>query len=71
MGKRSVDIKSLTGDLVLLLGAHGAEGAHIVQPVCHFYQHYPDVGRHRQQKFTEVLRLKRSLVSEYTAGNLC
>ena len=35
MGERSVHVERLPRDFVLLFGAHGAEGAHVVQTVGH------------------------------------
>jgi len=47
VGERRVDVERLAGNLILLLRTHRAEGAHIVEPVGHFYKHYAYVGRHR------------------------
>ena len=46
VGERSVDVKGLSGYLILLFGAHGAERPHVVEPVGHFDKHHPDVRRH-------------------------
>ena len=67
MCQRSVYIKCLTCYLVLLVGSHRAESAHIVQTVGHLQQHHAYVFAHGKQEFPEILGLRRSLVAEDTS----
>ena len=71
MRQRSVDILRLAGDLVLFLFRLGFQCTHIVQPVGNLDEHHANIVAHRQQQFTEVLRLLRGFVAKYAAGNLC
>ena len=68
--QRSVDVKRLAGNLVLLVGGHRREGAHVVQAVGHLDEHHADVLAHGEQQFAEVLGLQRSLVAEDAARDL-
>ena len=70
MSQRSVDVERFAGNLVLLAGEHGAEGAHVVQAVGHLDEDDADVFRHGEQQPAEVLGLGRCLVAEDTARNL-
>ncbi len=67
--QRRVYVQRLTGYLVLLLGAHRAEGAHVVEAVGHLDEHHADVGRHGQEQLAEILGLQRGLVAEYPSRN--
>ena len=70
VGQRCVDVERLAGNLVLLVGRHRPQSAHVVQAVGHLYEHHADILRHGQQQFAEILCLCRSLVAEDTARNL-
>ena len=71
VGKRSIDVERLSGNLVLLVGKHRTEGAHVVQPVGHFDEDDADVLAHGEQQFLEVFGLTRGSVAEDTSRNLC
>ncbi len=71
VGERGVDIQRLAGDLILLGRSHGAESAHVVQPVGHLDQHHPYVLAHGQKQLAEVLGLRRRLFAEYASRYLC
>ena len=55
--------------LYCFVGSHGAECAHIVQSVGHFYQHHAYILAHGQQQLAEILSLSRCSVAENTARN--
>ena len=67
VGQRGVDVEGFTGNLVLLAGEHGAEGAHVVQAVGHLDEDDPNVFRHGEQQPAEILGLGRGLVAKDTA----
>ena len=69
VGKRCIDIQCFTGYLELLVGQHGTECAHIVQPVGYLYEDNADVVGHGKQQFLEVLCLRRGAVAEDAARN--
>ena len=70
VGQRSVDVERFAGDLILLVGRHRAQRAHIVQAVGHLYEHHAYILRHRKQQLAEILGLGRGLVAEDAARNL-
>ena len=55
--KRSVYVERFAGYLVLLVGRHGVEGAHVVQTIGHLYEYHPDVVAHGEQQLSEILGL--------------
>ena len=71
VGKRRVDVESLSGNLVLLVCRLALKRPHVVKAVAYFYQDDPYVVAHREQQLLDVLRLSRRLFTEYAAGNLC
>lgn len=70
VGEGGVDIEGLAGNLILLVGGHRAEGAHVVEAVGHLDEHHSDVLAHGEEEFAEILGLCRSLVAKDTARNL-
>ena len=71
VGEGSIDIKGLARNLILLVGSHGPESAHVVKAVGHLYEHYPDILAHSKKELAEIFGLCRSLVTENTSRNLC
>ena len=67
IGQRCVDVKCLSGNLVLLVGWLGSQCAHIVEAVADFDENHANVIAHGEQQFLEVLCLGRSLLTEDTA----
>jgi hypothetical protein len=57
MGDGGVDFKRLFGDLVLAIGLEVLEGAHVVQAVGEFDEHYADVVDHGEHHLAQVLGL--------------
>ena len=70
MGEGGVDVEGLAGDLELLVGSHGAEGAHVVEAVGHLDEHDADVAAHGEEELAEVFGLGRGFVAEDASGNL-
>ena len=67
VGQGSVDVERLSGNLVLLVGSHRPEGAHIVEAVGHLDKHHADIVAHGEEQFAEVLGLGGGAVAEDTA----
>ena len=65
-GHSGGNLHGFTGNLVLLAGKHGAEGAHVVKSVGNLDEDDADVIAHGEQQFFEVLGLCRSLVAKDT-----
>ena len=57
MGQRRIDLHGLHGDVPLLLDLLILDGAHIVQPVRQLDHDDPDVLRHGDEHFAQVLHL--------------
>ena len=70
VGKRSIDIESLTGNLILFVSRLACQCAHVVQAVAYLDKYYAYVVAHGEQQFLEVLCLCRCLFTEYAAANL-
>ena len=58
VGERGIDVERLTGNLVLLVGGHRLQGAHVVQAVGHLDEHDAHVLAHREQQLAEILGLQ-------------
>ena len=71
VGKRRIDVKRFTRNLILLAGRLGLKGAHVVQTVAYLDEDNTNIIAHRKQQFLEVLSLCRSLFAKDTTGNLC
>ncbi len=56
-GERREDIHRLARLLDLLFGPHGADRAHVVQPVGKLDQDHPQILGHRHEQLAEVLGL--------------
>ena len=59
MGKRSIEVIGLSGNLHLLVGAHAAESTHVVQAVREFYQQSTDIIMKRVEHLLIVVNLAR------------
>ena len=70
MGDGRVDLQGLAGDAPALGRGHGAEGAHVVQPVRELDHDDADVFHHRQHHLAEVLRLGLGAALELDLGEL-
>ena len=70
VGQRRIDVERFARNLVLLVGRHRRQGAHVVQAVGHLDEHHADVLAHGEQQFAEVLGLQRGLVTEDAARDL-
>ena len=70
VGQRGVDVECLAGYLVLLVGRHRGQGAHVVQAVGHLDEYHAYVGAHREQQLPEVLGLRRGMGAEDAARYL-
>ena len=70
VGQRRIDVERLAGDLVLLAGEHGAEGAHVVQAVGDLDEDDTDIVAHREQELLECLGLERRSLAEDAAADL-
>ena len=70
MCERCVYVECFASYLVLLVGCHGAEGAHVVQAVSHLYEHDANVLAHGEEELAEVFCLRGGFVAEYAAGYL-
>jgi len=70
VGDGGIDVQGFARNLILLVGQHGAEGAHVVQTVGYLDEDDADVIVHREQQLLEVLGLCRSAVAEDAARNL-
>ncbi len=57
-GQRRVDVQRLARDAPLLLGAHVAQGAHVVQPVGQLDQHHAHIADHGQEHLAQALDLR-------------
>ena len=53
--QRGEQVLGLGRDPQLLLGRHGRQGPHVVEPVGELDQDHPDVRRHRQHELADVL----------------
>ena len=69
IGQRCIDVKCLSGNLVLLVGWLGSQCAHIMEAVADLDENYADVITHGEQQFLEVLCLCRSLFTKNTTGD--
>ena len=58
VGDRCVDVERLAGDAGALLGGHGAEGLHVVQPVGELDEDDANVLDHRQHHLAKAFRLR-------------
>ena len=58
VGQRGIDVERLAGNLVLLVGGHGREGAHVVKAVGHLDEHDAHVFGHGEKQLAEVLGLQ-------------
>ena len=70
IGQRGIDVERFAGNFILLVGGHGAEGAHVVESVGNLDEHHTDILAHGQQQLAEVFGLQRCLVAENAARNL-
>ena len=57
--QRREEVDRLAGDLDLLVQGHGAQRAHVVQPVGDLDEDYPHVVREREQHLAEIFGLLR------------
>ena len=69
VGQGSIDVEGFARNLVLLVGEHGAQCAHIVQAVGNLDEDDTDVVAHGQQQLFEILGLRRGTVAEDAAGD--
>ncbi len=69
-GQRRIDVHRLARLLKLLVGPHGADGAHVVQPVGQLDEDDPQVLRHRHEQLAEVLGLLRLGGRQLKVGQL-
>ena len=69
-GEGGVDIHRLARFLDLLFGAHGFDGAHVVQAVGELDENHPQVLRHGEEELAEVFRLLRFGRRELEVGQL-
>ena len=70
LGDGGVDLQGLAGDAALLVGAHHAEGAHVVQAIGELDEDHADVLHHGEDHLAEVLRLRLGLAAELDLGQL-
>ena len=68
VGNGGVDIEGFSGNALAFFVGHGAQGAHVVQAVCQFYQDHPNVLGHGQGHFLEVLGLGFGPGAEFNLG---
>ena len=64
IGKRCIDVKRLTGNLVLLVNRLTTQCPHIMQAVSYLNENDTNIIAHRQQKFLEILSLSRCMVTK-------
>ena len=69
VGQRRIDVKRLTGNLVLLVGRLRLQCAHVVQAVGNLDEDDANVVAHGEQQFLEVLGLGRSLFAKDAAAD--
>jgi len=62
LGERDQHVPGDLGDPDLLLGAHNAQGAHVVQPVGEFDRHHPDVASGGDEHLAEGLGFRGDAV---------
>ena len=67
----SVNIQSLTCNLILFVGRLTLQSSHVVKTVAYLNDDNTNVVTHREQQLLEVLGLCRSLFAEDTTTDLC
>jgi hypothetical protein len=69
-GQGGIEIHGFLGEFHLFLARDMAQGLHVVQPVGQFDQQNPDVRRHGQEEFADILRLVGEAAVELDIGDL-
>ena len=70
MCQRSIDVKRLACNLILLVLALRTQGTHIVQAVGYLDENHTNILTHREQELLEILSLGRCVIAKDTSRNL-